>query len=47
MRIRFFCVGTLFASIQCSGPKGCSYNNEVIVKAGVVAGGNSSIIARL
>ena len=45
MRIRFFSVGTLFA--PCSGPKGCSYNHEVIVKAGVVVRGNSSIIARL
>ena len=33
--------------IQCSGPKGCSYNHEVIVKAGVAVRGNSSIIARL
>lgn len=33
--------------IQCSGPKGCSYSNEVIVKAGVIVRGNSSIIARL
>lgn len=33
--------------IDCSGPKGCSYHNEVIVKAGVFVRGNSSIIARL
>ena len=33
--------------IQCSGPRGCIYNNELIVKAGVVVRGNSSIIARL
>lgn len=25
--------------IECSEPKGCSYNNEVIVKAGVVVRG--------